>query len=69
LRRLTIAVALALAGCNQVLVMYSSRPTIQDRFGIAQPLEGVPLTLDHLNDDCSRVYFSGLESVFFVQRR
>jgi len=52
-----------------VRVMYSSRPTIQDRFGIAQPLEGVPKTLDaHMNDDCSRVYFSGLESVFFVQR-
>ncbi len=50
-------------------VMYSDRPTIQDRFRTAQPVEGVPRVLDaYMNDDCSRVYFGGLESVFYVQR-
>jgi len=50
-------------------VLYSDRPTIQDRFRAAQPLDGVPAVRDaYMNDDCSRVYFAGLESVFFVQR-
>jgi hypothetical protein len=49
-------------------VLYADRPTIDARFGTATALAGVPVTFDpYLAPDCSRLYFTGLESVWYVQ--
>ncbi|HSD90159.1 MAG TPA: hypothetical protein VLB44_21660 [Kofleriaceae bacterium] len=48
---------------------YTDRASLTDRFGPVRRLEGVPFVRDAMmTDDCSRVYFSGLESIFYVQR-
>ena len=47
-------------------VMYSDRPTIDDRFRPADQITGVPNVADpFLTEDCARIYFSGLGSVFY----
>ena len=51
-------------------VVYTDRPSIDAPFRHAEPLAGVPMVLDpYLTDDCSRIYFSGLDSVFYLQRQ
>jgi hypothetical protein len=47
---------------------YIDRPDLASRFSAVQPLVGVPGVADaHLSDDCTHVYFSGVEHVFFVR--
>ena len=50
--------------------MYSDRATIHDPFRTAVRLVGVPDILDgFLTEDCSRVYFSSVGTVFYVQQQ
>lgn len=50
-------------------MMYSDRATRLDRFSAARELVGVPPEPgSFLNADCSRIYLSGLGSVFYAQR-
>lgn len=49
--------------------MIAERATITDRFGPAVPVAGVPPAEDAvLSDDCDRMYFFGLDSVFYQKR-
>ncbi len=50
-------------------IYYIDRPTIADRFGPATPIVGVPdvVTDAFVTDDCTRIYFSGLGRIFFVE--
>ncbi len=49
-------------------VQYAARPSVDVPFAGSSPLE-VPLARDmFLSEDCSRLYFSGLERIFYVQR-
>lgn len=51
-------------------IYYTSRAAITGRFAPAVPLSGVPFIADALMDPlCSRVYVSGLASVWFAQRK
>jgi hypothetical protein len=49
----------------------ASRPDLASRFGPATVIENIPSTTASasLSTDCSRLYFSGLESVFYVQQQ
>jgi hypothetical protein len=50
-------------------VYYSARASVVDPFPPATQLLGVPNVRDaYMTEDCGRVYFSGLESIFYVQR-
>ena len=51
-------------------VWYADRPSVTDPFRTAVKLEGVPHTdrLSVMSDDCARVYFSGLDRMFYVQQ-
>jgi hypothetical protein len=50
-------------------VVYADRPTIEAPFRPAAPVDGLPYVTDaFLTDDCSRVYFSGVGTVFYSQR-
>jgi hypothetical protein len=49
---------------------YADRPTIDQPFNPAVRLEGVPDTITDqvMLDDCTRIYFSGVGRVFFVEQ-
>jgi hypothetical protein len=50
-------------------MFYVDRPTLGARFGVAHTIE-LPLVLDaFMTADCTRVYFSGLDRIFYVDRR
>ena len=54
---------------QQSKVMYSDRPSVDMRFRQAVPLMDIPDVPDpFLTEDCARVYFSGIGSVFYAQR-
>jgi hypothetical protein len=56
-------------GGTEYEIMQSERPTINDRFGVAKKIEGVPKVEEAvLSEDCDRMYFHGLESIFYVTR-
>ena len=59
------------AGSNQIATFYADRRSIDVRFGAPTELIGVPWTYDSLfmEEDCSRIYFSGLGYVLYVQER
>lgn len=48
---------------------YTDRDSISGRFSTARELVGVPVVAGaYLTEDCSRIYLSGLGSVFYAQR-
>jgi hypothetical protein len=50
-------------------VMYADRASIDDAFGQPVLLQGPPIVLDpFMTDDCARLYFNGLQSIFYVQQ-
>jgi hypothetical protein len=50
-------------------MMYTDRATIDGLFGPAVPLEGVPFVYDpFITTDCSRIYFSGLGSIYHLDQ-
>lgn len=52
---------------NDPRVFYVDRPDLAARFGIAVPLD-VPAAYDpYLTEDCKRLYFTSLDSVFFIE--
>jgi hypothetical protein len=64
-------------GGGQARVMYMSRTQIDLPFPMAVPVDGVPGQAStvwainpyyHLTEDCSRIYFTALGSVFYVQQ-
>ena len=60
---------LQLGGSGQA-VFYADRGSLDARFGTASVLDGVPATVTdaYLSEDCERIYFSGLQSIFYEQR-
>jgi hypothetical protein len=53
-------------------VYYADRSDPSQLFGTATALANVPASDDgqeYLNDDCSRIYVSGLGSMFYAQRQ
>ena len=51
-------------------VWYSDRPSIDADFRTFDPLPDVPLITDpFFTEDCSRLYFSGIGSIWYVQQR
>lgn len=49
---------------------YNVRASIADRFTRPGSLPELPRVYDlYMNTDCSRIYFSGLSSVFWVMRQ
>jgi hypothetical protein len=56
-------------GGTMLLAMYTDRDALDQPFRPAVPLVGVPGALDgFMTEDCSRIYMSGLESIFYVQQ-
>jgi hypothetical protein len=54
---------------NTFAVFYADRESIDARFGMAQPVAGVPDVSDpFMSDDCARIYFSGLGSLLYVDQ-
>lgn len=50
-------------------LMYVDRPDLESWFGEARTLEGAPTVADaQLTDDCSRLYYDGLDSIFYSQQ-
>lgn len=50
-------------------MMYVHRPDLESWFGEPQPLEGAPVVeAAQLTDDCMRLYYEGLDSIFFSQQ-
>lgn len=57
-------------GGGQARLWYADRPSITERFVAARPIEGVPSVIDpFLTEDCSRIYFSGLQQIIYVRQR
>ena len=51
-------------------VYYIDRPDLASRFTLAQALVGVPAVADaHMTEDCTHVYFSGVEHVLYVREQ
>ena len=49
---------------------YVDRPTIDDRFGTATEQPDLPDVADAvITDDCGRLYFSGVQRVFFMEEQ
>lgn len=49
---------------------YADRPTLDDRFSMPVPQPDWPDTRDAvITDDCSRLYFSGVQRVFFMEEQ
>jgi hypothetical protein len=52
-----------------IVMMYTHRASIDDRFGPAMTLVDAPGARDaFFTEDCDRMYFSGLGAVFYVRR-
>ncbi|MDB4956779.1 MAG: hypothetical protein JWO36_4348 [Myxococcales bacterium] len=50
-------------------VWYTDRPTIADRFRPVDRMLDVPVITDpFLSEDCARLYFSGIGSIWYVQQ-
>ncbi|MGE5181214.1 MAG: hypothetical protein ACM31C_04095 [Acidobacteriota bacterium] len=66
---LRVVFAARVPGTVEQRVFYADRASRDDRFGAATPLDGVPGTVDDpvMTDDCTRVYFSGLGRIFYVE--
>jgi hypothetical protein len=48
-------------------IMYADRATKNDLFGVARPL-ALPVVDDaFITEDCGRIYFSGLRSIFYAE--
>ncbi|MDB4954788.1 MAG: hypothetical protein JWO36_2357 [Myxococcales bacterium] len=57
-------------GKGEAHAMYTDRTSVDSPFGAATPLTGVPTASDlFMTEDCSRIYMSGLQSIFYVQQR
>jgi hypothetical protein len=51
-------------------VMYAARPSIDVPFGKPTLVVGPPIvTTPFMTDDCARLYFTGLQSIFYVNQR
>lgn len=51
-------------------MFYADRDAVTHRFGTATPLVGVPAVTDaFMTDDCARVYFHGLQQIFYAQQQ
>lgn len=51
---------------------YAARTSIDSRFTAATLIDGVPVTENehyYLNDDCSRIYFDGLQQIMYVRQQ
>lgn len=53
------------------VTMYAERPSIDSRFGAAQPIASVPTGLEapFLTSDCARLYFTVVDRVFYVDQQ
>ena len=49
-------------------IRYAVRSTIDEPFSGSVPIDAPPAIDPFLSEDCSRLYFSGLESIFYLQR-
>ncbi|MGE5185876.1 MAG: hypothetical protein ACM31C_27655 [Acidobacteriota bacterium] len=58
-------------GATSYSIVYASRPRLDADWPPLQPLATAPggATTPFLTDDCSRLYFSGLSSVLYVQQQ
>jgi hypothetical protein len=57
------------AASGEVGIFYADRQTIDDRFTSATILTGVPAASDaYMTEDCTRIYFTGLGSIFYVRQ-
>jgi hypothetical protein len=65
-----ILLAHAAANPTAVAPMFTDRPTIDGAFRPAEVLQGVPTpgSYFHMTEDCSRIYVSGLQRVFYLQQ-
>ena len=52
-------------------VYHAVRTGIDERFGRGVPVAGIPRTVEDafMTDDCGRVYFSGLSSIFYARQQ
>ena len=57
-------------GDTTVLFMgYADRPNVDAPFGAPRELDGVPSVFDPvMTEDCSRIYFSGVSSLLWIQQ-
>jgi hypothetical protein len=64
------ALVFARTASSQMRTMYTARPSLDAAFGPAIPLTGLFGAAEDaaLTDNCARVYFTGLASVFYVQQ-
>ncbi|MDQ3336106.1 MAG: hypothetical protein M4D80_13135 [Myxococcota bacterium] len=57
-------------GDDNTQMLYADRPNLESWFGPPQILVGVPKVGDaQLTDDCSRIYYSGLNATFYSQQQ
>ncbi|HSD89399.1 MAG TPA: hypothetical protein VLB44_17840 [Kofleriaceae bacterium] len=62
-----VFVANAFAIAEDRTIMYADRPTKNDLFGAARPI-ALPVVDDmFITENCGRVYFSGLRSIFYAE--
>jgi hypothetical protein len=56
------------AGAN--VLMYTDRPTIQDRFHTGEAIAEVPPGVDWpmMTTDCGKLYFTGLQTTFYLEQ-
>lgn len=51
-------------------MFYTDRASIDDRFRPAEEITGVPPTSDgYMTENCARIYFSAISSIFYVQQQ
>lgn len=61
--------ALLTSSSGEATTVYAYRASINDRFSAAMPVPTAPASSDlFMTEDCDRVYFSGLSSVFYARR-
>jgi hypothetical protein len=58
-------------GSGVAAIVYAARASVNDPFSGAAPLEGTPSAgqTPFMTEDCGRLYFSGLGSVFYISQR
>ncbi len=54
---------------NMLQTYYVDRPDLTSRFGMPTQIDAIPGVTDaFLTEDCGRLYFSAIDTVFYVQR-
>lgn len=65
-----LRMTMAVSASSSIVEYYGNRASLDDRFGPLEPIPGIPPVTDAvMNEDCSRMYYSGgVSSVLWVQR-